>query len=518
YIAKLRYGFSLERVYGYYGTPSMAWELHYEEITGIANGSMQIFSQLCEEYNQIPSFTLIRNSYTWFQRAESVTYLCNNAHDGFDFQMDYYENAYSSGTHVDAGGQWLSFSSIEDSGSYFVDYPEYTLRAYPQAADLNSDGLTDIVCGSEDGLVYFCLGLGFKNGRVQVGAAQALTTSDGSPIKHGGYSAPQLSDLDGDGSLDLLCGWDDGSVRWFSGSGSTVFEPRGILFRSDVPGQALPHLADLNDDGVDELIVGSDSGVLMVYPGSRGSDGTLSFNRLDAFSLSKVCANANLGHWLAPTTVDWNGDGRLDLAVGTFDGYIAILLAQADGSYKFDSYISADEMNYKGTFALKFGNWAVPSFIDLNGDGQTDLLCGSQEYGMAYPIDSGYFPFETQLRRQAEYAKEHNYYVGVHFYTNAYASPQREAYELGAHKDALAYYGLDAEGVGANQHTWYTSKLGDSQSMTSIQKAGLKWQSGFASPNAASNTPQMAAENVVALPFFLMEDGQRSLLVQNNST
>ena len=32
-----------------------------------------------------------------------------------------------------------------------------------------------------------------------------------------------------------------------------------------------------------------------------------------------------------------------------------------------------------------------------------------------------------------------------------------------------------------------------------------------------SSAPQVAAENVVALPFFLMEDGEPSILIQNNS-
>lgn len=519
YIAKEIYGFSLQRVHGYFGTPSMAWELHYEEITGIENGSLQLFSQMCEEYYQIPSFTLIRNSYTWFLRAESVTYLLNQSTSGYDYQVDMHESAYSSGTHIDAGGQWLSISEIEDAGSYFVDYPEYTLRAYPQALDNNGDGFADILSGSEDGCVYYYEGLGFADGRLKTSPARALTDETGQNIDLGSFSAPQLIDINGDGENDLICGWKGGEVYWFAGSGGTSFEAKGVLLDTDIPGQALPSVGDINGDGVIDLAVGSDKGILIVYFGAWDeSAGKISFSNFDAVNLSKVCVNAQLGNWLAPATLDYNGDGLTDLIVGTFDGYLAVLLATSGGGYEFSGYITADEMNYKGNSNLKFGNWAAPCFFDLDGNGQADLICGSQEYGLAYPIDSGYFPYEEELRRQVEYVREHDYYMGVHFYTNAYASQEREAYELSAHKAALEYYGLDLSISGANQHTWYTSSLGSAQTMSAIYDAGLYWQSGFASPGAAAGTPQVAAENVVSLPFFLMEDGEMTTLVQNNST
>ena len=504
YVAKQRYGYALERVYGYFGTPSMAWELHYEELTGIANDSLQIFSGLCREYDQIPSFTLIRNSYTWFLRAESVTFLLNQAEDGFNFQMDLNESAYSSGTHIDAGGAWLTLGSIEQGGSYFADYPEYTIRSYPQAVDLNGDGLTDILCGSADGKVYFFEGIGFRDGRLHTKSPVVLLeSSDGS-----GYAAPQAADLNGDGFPDILCGWDDGAVRWYSGDGALNFTYERVLADSGQYCQVLPTLGDANGDGMADLVVGSDQGELLLYPGT--ADPTVFDSPIDLSGLS-----SELGLWLAPSITDWNGDGIADLAVGTFDGYIAICPGDGSG-FRFDGWITADEMNYKGNHNLKFGNWAVPSFHDLDGDGRQDLLCGSLEYGIAYPIDSEYFPYRQELQEQVDYAREHAYYMGVHFYTNAYASAEREQFELQAHRAAMESYGIDTTRLGANQHTWYTSSLSGSQTMGSIGGSGLLWQSGFAAPGSGATAPQCAAENVLALPFFLQEDTESSLLVQNN--
>lgn len=253
YVAKQTDGYALERVHGYFGTPSMAWELHYEEITGIANDSLRIFSELCYEYDQIPSYTLIRNSYTWFLRAESVTFLLNQGGAGFGFQMDLNESAYSSGTHIDADGQWLTLGSIENGGSYFADYPEYDLRAYPQAVDLNGDQLTDILCGGADGLIHFFEGTGFSGGRLHTKAPIVLTDNGGEPICFGSFSAPRAADINEDGFLDLVIGWSDGKVRWFSGDGSLSFAYRDVLYDAATAEQALPAIADV--DGEDRKSV-----------------------------------------------------------------------------------------------------------------------------------------------------------------------------------------------------------------------------------------------------------------------
>ncbi len=194
------------------------------------------------------------------------------------------------------------------------------------------------------------------------------------------------------------------------------------------------------------------------------------------------------------------------------------LYAGEDGSFSQGGYLTCGQSNYKGNSNLKFGNNCVPFFADLNGDGTTDLLCGSLEYGLAYPIDSPYFPYREQLQEAVDYILGNDFYLGVHFYTHEYASEEQELQELAMHRRAMASYGIDTEGVGANHHTWYSSTLDPAQSLLDEWAGGMLWDSGFMPAGNSLNAPQINAQNVISLPFFLTRDGERTILVQNCAT
>lgn len=508
FVSKRTVGYSVWRVFGSHGNPAMSWELHFEEITGFENGSGVAFAELAEEYLQIPSYTLIRNTYRWWLRAETVTSLLgiNTKVLGspvMDFAMDMDESAYSSGTHAAAGDDWLTLTQLDDAGSYFVDDTQYDQRAYIDVADLDLDGVLDIVAGSSDGVIYFFRGTGYE-GRIKTEEAVQLGSISA------GYSAPVVYDADGDGVSDILCGAADGNIYLFRGLGGLDFAGAELFLTTGLTGQALPDAGDLDGDGCADLVVGSNEGRLLVYYGSGAS-------RLTVDASTELTALGIEGSWTAPRIADLDGDGTNDLAIGTFDGYIARLINNGSG---FDNagYIELDEENYKGNYNAKFGNNCVPCFADVNGDGITDLVCGSLEYGMNYPIDSEYFPQRENLAAQLDYFRERGYYVGVHFYTNSHASPERENYELRRQLEAMSSYGLNTTGVGANQHTWYTSSNSPQQSFLSLWNNGILFNTGYGVPGDTNPVPQYSAQNVISLPFYLTVDGERTILLQNCST
>ena len=503
-MSKTARGYALYRVFGSYSRPDMAWQLHYEEQTGFEHNSYEAFKALCMDALQIPSFTLVRNSYTWFLRAESVNYLL--ARGDHDYTMDPYENAYSSGKHVAADGVWLSLGEIADSGSYFKDYPEYTMRAYPCPCDLDGDGKMDLIVGSSDGLFHFFKGQGFGENYETAGDAP-LTDASGTPIQVAGYSAPALYDMDGDGRKDLISGSEDGGLDWFRAEADGTYTAKG-RFLDVCAGQCFPAVGDLNGDGTDDLAVGSYEGVLKLYTGN--ADGTFT----PAQDLSGVAGT--LGDWLAPAVTDLNGDGVMDLAIGVFDGYIA-RAEQTGGTFAVTGYLTGDDTNYKGNQNLKFATNCVPAFYDMDGDGLDDLITGSLEYGMAYPVDSSYFPAAQALQSQIDDMKANYFYSGMHYMTNEQATQAHEATELQLHQEAYRAYGLELTGTGVNQHTWYMSTGRPGQTYSEQHKAGLLWNSGSRSAGSRS-VPESGAENVLSFPYYLVEDGERTLLCFNTGT
>jgi hypothetical protein len=81
-----------------------------------------------------------------------------------------------------------------------------------------------------------------------------------------------------------------------------------------------------------------------------------------------------------PFAVDWNGDGHLDLVVGTFPG--SFYLFKGEGKGKF--LPKPDEMKADGKPLRIDGHHSDPFIIDWDGDGDLDILSGASEGGVQW--------------------------------------------------------------------------------------------------------------------------------------
>ncbi len=81
-----------------------------------------------------------------------------------------------------------------------------------------------------------------------------------------------------------------------------------------------------------------------------------------------------------PFAVDWDGDGHLDLVVGTLPGKFYLFKGQGHGKF-----LPKPEEMKAGDRPLKFeGYHGDPFVVDWDGDGDLDILSGSDEGGVQW--------------------------------------------------------------------------------------------------------------------------------------
>ena len=210
----------------------------------------------------------------------------------------------------------------------------------------------------------------------------------GQPLTSGGYNAPTFGDADGDGDADLIVGVQRGlcfqsqtavaNLFYFENTGSAdrpalTLRTDRLLGALDVGTRSAPALADLDGDGDLDLVVGTEAD-----PGDPSRASLARFENVGtdkAPSLRLVDAD-----WLglrydygayAPVAGDLDGDGDLDLLVGGFNGRFALL--RNDGTATAPVYEVADERFQ----SVDVGQYARGSLGDLDGDGDLDLVAGA---------------------------------------------------------------------------------------------------------------------------------------------
>lgn len=142
----------------------------------------------------------------------------------------------------------------------------------PCVVDWNNDGLQDLVFGAEDGLVRLVLNVGTANQPAFDAAGAVALQADGIMISAGGHSAPVVSDWNGDGLKDLLVGGDSGRVDLYLNVGTDdapVLQAAGILFVSLKPKRVVPFVADWDADGDLDLML-SKNGKVFVQTNEAG--------------------------------------------------------------------------------------------------------------------------------------------------------------------------------------------------------------------------------------------------------
>ena len=292
--------------------------------------------------------------------------------------------------------------------------------ASPALGDIDGDGRPEIVAVTERGPQI----LAFEADGTFKWRSPTLLASVGA-------AAPFLADLDGDGRAEILVGRQvlngDGTLRW-TGAG-TMSGRSGVTGTHSVA-------ADLDLDGTPEVIAGASAyradGTLLWSVPAVG-DGVVAVGNLDSDPYPEIVVSTGalwrLEHdgtvvwgpievpgaaYAGPVTLaDFDGDGRLEIGVGTrlsysvFESYGHTLwtvdTAQADGHFSTGGAASAFDFDGDGAAEVVLADseglrvlrgrdgsvvaesptgtctnsHATPVVADVDGDAKAEILLGS---------------------------------------------------------------------------------------------------------------------------------------------
>ena len=200
----------------------------------------------------------------------------------------------------------------------------------PHWADFNGDGIPDLGFSgiSSQGITYRYLpNRAAKGQAVQVSVSEAVTIA--LPAVQAN-DTPYFYDTDQDGDLDLIVGKAQGSLVHYLNTGTSKqpvyqLQPENLaVVGTNFSGRFVSvAISDVDLDGQPDLLTADQTGMVRVFHG--GSWGQWSRRDSLLVQAGSGVGAPKLGAYLQVTAADYTGDGKPDVAVGTYGGGVRLL-------------------------------------------------------------------------------------------------------------------------------------------------------------------------------------------------
>jgi hypothetical protein len=292
---------------------------------------------------------------------------------------------------------------LTEKGFLQNDMIDVGTLSHPAVADINGDGLQDIVVGGfyfEPGALTRLpsLWLFLNEGTptqpyFHLVSTDFLSMSQFATIPNYEF-APAFGDIDANGTIDLVVGDTYGKLFFYKNNASpgqpADFGTYVYPYMSIVVGtSSMPTIADINGDGLNDLILGERTGNTdnngrcsnLNYFQNIGSAGNAIFNPDLSMAPNTPCYGRvlfdiviGLPQYSTPSVV--RTDDHLILVTGNDPGQLEIYSDLKNG-------ITGTITKLDGAYGnLDFGLRSAPALADLNADGKYELIVGNQRGGL----------------------------------------------------------------------------------------------------------------------------------------